>query len=322
VVVDRAAEHTASRGDNVNGFHFKLTPEGERSPLMNVTGDPERSKRMWQTEPGWRQFSSYPALRAKTLARVLAVADDPAQENKFGPRPVLATMLYGRGRTLYVGVDEMWRIRKENADSYYYRFYGEAVRFLATYKLKGGNKRFKIITDRTTYPVDAPVRITVDVLDRDYNPAREETQKLTLELPGDRPGTRETVELIVPAAPNEPGTYRRTIVPTRPGDYRLSAETEDDDDERPEKLFHVVQSTLEGRNLLLDEARLRELADAADGGAYLRLWELPDLKVKPLDREVNVGSDTEDLWDNGWSLLIAVALLAAEWMLRKRHHLV
>lgn len=322
IVVDRAVEHTAPRGDTVNGIHWKITPEGEQSPIMNLTGDPERSKMLWETEAEWRQRSSYPALRAKTLARVLAVAGDRTLDNKYGPRPLIATMLYGRGRTLYLGVDELWLMRKDVADQYFYRFYGEAIRFLATYKLKGGNKRFKIITDRNTYPVDASVRITVDVLDRDYNPAREESQTLTLELPGNRPGTRETVELIIPAAPNEPGTYRRTMLPTRPGDYRLSAETDDADDERPEKLFHVVHSTLEGRNLLLDEARLRELADSSGEGRYLRLWDLQDLEVAPLDREVNVGSETEELWDNWWTLMIAVSLLGAEWMLRKRWHMV
>ncbi len=322
IVVDRAAEHVAGQGDSVNGYPIALTPEGEDSPLMDVAGDPARSKRLWETDANWRQYDSYPALRAKTLAKVLAVADDVKQENKFGPRPLIATMLYGRGRTLYLGIDELWRTRMEAADRYFYRFYGEAVRFLATYKLKGGNKRFKIITDRTTYPLDDAVRITVDVLDRDYNPAREDVQKLTLELPGTRPGTRETVDLIVPAAPAEPGTYRKTIVPTRPGDYRLSAETDDPDDERPEKLFHVVQSTLEGRNLLLDESQLRELAQASYGGTYLRLWELPALEVKPIDREVNVGSKERQLWDNWWSLMIAVTLLSAEWLLRKRWHLV
>ncbi len=327
VIVDRTAEQTAPRADAINGFYIRMTPEGEGSPLMMVADTLEASKKRWQeVGPGerwdWRQRWAYPALRAKTLARVLAVADDRRLDNKFGPRPVIATLLYGRGRTLYLGVDELWLMRKPVGDRYFYRFYGEAIRFLATYKLKGGNKRFKIITDRTTYALDDAVRITLDVLDRDYNPARDETQTVTLEMPGAKPGTRETHELIVPAVPNEAGTYRKTIVATRAGDYKLFSETDDPEDERPERLFHVVQSTLEGRNLLLDEATLRELADSSRGGEYLRLWDLPGLEVEPRDRPVTTDHQDDELWDNAWSLLIALLLLGSEWLLRKRWQLV
>ena len=111
VVVDRASETLDRAIDSRTGFAVRLTPEGERSPLMLVTGEPESSKRLWEEEPAWRQYWAYPAMRAKALAHVLAVSGHPAHVNKFGPRPVIATMLYGRGRVLYVGVDELWRTR-------------------------------------------------------------------------------------------------------------------------------------------------------------------------------------------------------------------
>ena len=70
---------------------------------MNVTGDPAVSKRLWETDPKWRQYVSYPALRAKTLAKVLAESAEPLHENKFGRRPLITSMLYGRGRVLFIG---------------------------------------------------------------------------------------------------------------------------------------------------------------------------------------------------------------------------
>jgi len=323
VVIDRTAENVDPSIDTTRGFGFRITPEGERSPLMNIAGDPETSKRLWENEPTWRQDWSYPALRAKTLARVLAESDHPRHENKFGRRPLIATMLYGRGRVLYVGVDELWRMRREAGDRYFYRFYGEAVRHLATYKLLGGNTRFKILTDRDSYALDDPVRVTLDVLDRDYNPSAEPAQTIQLDMPGDAPGTREVVDLSVAAAgQEEPGVFRRTIVPTRPGQYRLSAAARAPGEEPAEKLFSVVRSSLEGRDLLLDEPSLRSLSDTSAGGRFLHLWELPQLSPPKRSKPVPTDVRPDDLWDNGWTILVALVLLGTEWLLRKRYQLV
>ena len=324
VVIDRNAERDAEMkgSDTANGFGFVLTPDGEQSPMMNVEGNIETSRDLWRNNANWKQYWSYPALRAKTLAKVLAESDRPSDKNAYGPRPLIATMLYGRGRTLFIGVDELWRIRYDVGDKYFYRFYGEAVRFLATYKLLGGNKRFKIMTDLETYTLDDPVRISVDVLDRDYDPSRALSQTVKLDMPGSEPGRRETVDLVVPQDATEKGMFRKTIVPTRPGDYRLTAATDDPKDEAPEKLFHVVQSSLEGRDLLLNEASLREMSGASAGGSYLYLSELPGLALKPHVNKVPTNVHEDEMWDNGWTLAVAVALLATEWLLRKRWRLV
>jgi uncharacterized membrane protein len=328
IVVDRNAEYEAQRHprDPGRGFHLRLPPltvGDEQSPIMNVAGNPAASKELWETRPDWTMYWSYPALRAKTIAKVLAESDDPAEESvKFGRRPLIATMLFGRGRTLFIGVDDLWRTRKEIGDMYYYRFYGEAVRFLATYKLLGGNKRFKIMTDLETYTLDAPVRITVDVLDRDYEPSRDKSQTLKLDMPGAEQGRRETVDLVIPADPSEKGTYRKTIVPTRPGDYRLTAPSDDPKDEAPVKLFHVVQSSLEGRDLLLNETTLRDMASASDHGEFLYLADLPKISPAKQNKRIRTNVRDDEMWDNGWTLAVAVALLAAEWLLRKRWRLV
>lgn len=325
VVVDRAAEREEENRTRDPGrpFHLALTDEGMDSPMMNVAGDPARSRALWETHPKWGMYWVYPTPRAKTIAKVLAESDDPQHDNpKYGKRPVIATMLYGRGRSLFIGVDELWRTRYETGDRYFYRFYGEAVRFLATYKLLGGNKRFKIMTDLATYTLDDPVRIDVDVLDSDYEPSRAEFQTVKLEMPAAEPGgKREDVSLIIPKDPTEKGRFRKTIVPTRPGDYRLSATT-DDKDEPPEKIFHVVQSSLEGRALLLNEASLREMASASAGGDFLYLADLPKLALPTRERTVPTNVREDEIWDNAWTLAIAVALLGAEWLLRKRWRLV
>jgi uncharacterized membrane protein len=329
IVVDRNAEsldEERRRSAPPTAFHLALTPESVDSPLMNVAGDPQRSKRLWEEKPEWALYWSYPALRAKTLAKVLAESSDTSDDNRFGRRPIVATMPYGRGRTLFVGVDDLWRMRYDVGDHYMYRFYGEAVRFLATYKLLGGNKRFKITTDLETYSLDDQVRVTVDVLDRDYEPSRAESQTVKLDMPGAEPGKRETVDLVVPKDPDEKGVFRRPLTPTRPGDYRLTATTDDPKDEPPEKVFHVVQSSLETRELLLDEESLRDMASASAGadlpGRYRYLADLPKLEPVSGKRSVPTNVHEDEMWDNAWTLAIATGLLGVEWLLRKRWRLV
>jgi hypothetical protein len=111
-------------------------------------------------------------------------------------------------------------------------------------------------------------------------------------------------------------------VPRRPGQYRLSAEADEPGDEPAEKLFSVVQSSLEGRDLLLDERTLTDMAEASSGGEYLNLWDLPDLEPAAHSTPVPTDVRPDELWDNAWAIFLALLLLGAEWLLRKRWQLV
>lgn len=323
IVVDRSAERADPQIDTTRGFNVVLTPEGRDSPLMSIAGDPQVSKDLWERDIYFRQYWCYPALRAKTLAKVLAVSGHPAHEDpRHGKRPVVATMIYGRGRVFWLGVEELWRMRKESADRYFYTFYSGAIRFLATYRLLGGNKRFKILTDRDQYGVDDPVRITLDVSDRDYEPSKAKSQTVTVQLPPTPDGAGEMLELDVPADPSQAGTFRKTILPSQPGEYRIRGTPDDPQDEAPEKIFRVAASTVEGRDLLLDSQRLTEMSLLSEGGDYRHLTDLPTLAPEPRERKVPTDKRDDEVWDDWWTLAVAVSLLAAEWLLRKRWHLV
>ena len=120
----------------------------------------------------------------------------------------------------------------------------------------------------------------------------------------------------------EPGGYAKTIVPTRAGLYRLFKQSDRAGEESAEKLFTVVRSTLEDRDLLLDEPTLTTMARESRGGRYAHLWDLPSLDPPSKSKSVPTDVRPDDLWDNAWALLLGVGLLAAEWLLRKRYQLV
>jgi hypothetical protein len=72
----------------------------------------------------------------------------------------------------------------------------------------------------------------------------------------------------------------------------------------------------------LNEAVLRRIAEPT-GGAYVPAVEaarLPAL-IRSADTEAPP-MEMRDIWDNGWTLAMIIALLAAEWVVRRRSGLV
>jgi hypothetical protein len=67
---------------------------------------------------------------------VLATFRDPrariaAADDKFQDLPYLVTMRYGKGRTVYLGSGETWRLRQFRA-SFHERFWTQLTRYAAS----------------------------------------------------------------------------------------------------------------------------------------------------------------------------------------------
>ncbi|MHC4859508.1 MAG: hypothetical protein ACYTDY_05390, partial [Planctomycetota bacterium] len=237
--------------------------------------------------------------------------------NKFGKHVIIATMEYGKGRTLFVGVDELWRLRWSFGDRYHYRFYGEAIRLLATYKLLRGTKRFKIFTDNSRYFVGDPVTISAVVFDRDFQPATDEKQTVTIRFPD---GLTQDIDLSL--VPDDPGNYRHTVTVNREGTYSITAPVPEGEEERPGTLFEVEYSTEEMRNPLIDLETMQSMARES-GGELVAIYSVGGLPEQIPPKSVYVSSEirSEDLWDDWWVLLVFTGLLASEWLVRKRYRL-
>jgi hypothetical protein len=304
--------------DPTRSFNLRLTDEGRRHPIMQLETDPKVSAALWEEEKFSAQFWYYPVTRAKVPpAIVLAEHSGEHNRNTFGPHVLMAVMPYGKGLSLFLGVDELWRLRWATGSRYHYRFYGEAIRMLATYKLLGGNIRFKIFTDRNRYFVGDTVEITADVYDRDFEAASEDTQTVTIRFPD---GEEEERKLVLD--PESPGRYRLAVTVHQEGTYRISADPGDGEGEIAKKLFKVEYSTEEMKNPLIDLDTLSGMARES-GGRFFPLYELASIPDVVASKSVYVSSEvrSEDLWDDLWVLFLFTGLLGAEWLLRKRYRL-
>ncbi len=335
ILVD-AEEAAGARGRYERSFNLKLTPEGLESPLLRIDEDPERSRALWETVFRWKQWWYFPAWKAAAGARVLAVHPEGLEEfrrgapgdhsNRHGPHPLAAVKTFGLGRTLWLGTDELWRMRYGVGDRYYYAFYAKAVRYLASYRLLGGNRRVKIHPERQVYYLDEPVTIVAHAVGEDYrptSPAEKPRLLAVLTLPDRAEAPLELAP--APQAEGEAplGLYRGTFTAAVEGTYAVAPDPSEIPGEEPEsKSFTVMSSAEERKDPGVDEEAMRSIA-AASGGQSLPLADLakvPDL-LRSRDYRLPVEARPDPLPEQWWVPVALTLLLALEWILRKRWRL-
>jgi len=306
---------------------FWLTPAGKTHPIMRVLRDPEQVEEFWNTDDYAAEYYWYaPVERAKSSATVLAVR---REEGERGPGehkdPLIAIQDYGLGKVLYIGTDELWRMRRFVENLYYWAFWSNSIRNLATYGLLSGNKRIKIWVDRADrrYQVGDQIGVEAKFLDENFEPvepregdAASLVRHLKLRAPD---GTEEEITLQA-AGDDAPGIFRAKLPAGRPGTYSLVAEPLEGDQDVAETTFVIEETTVETSDPLLDLHTLEGIAERT-GGAVLWPHEfgtlLKDERVPQTGIKRSGEPQRTDLWDRGWVLLLVVALLAAEWILRR-----
>jgi hypothetical protein len=317
-------------------FRVAPTDVGLTHPILAVVPDatPQTIDDWWRRRDGWDWYWMYRASGglkpgAQALARVAAVSGPEWRDERQEPLPVFAVMTYGKGRTFFSAIDMIYRIRKEHGDAYYGAFWDETIRWLATYRLLGGNKRFKIQTDHERYYVGETATITVLAYDADFQPLSGAT------LPGLQVEDPDGRTMLGPDdAPKSdpeggPGVFKTQVRLPRSGAYRIYVDPPTrDGGARAEKRIEAAFATKEDQDTIPDHETLRLLVKLCNPGAQEpRLHSLADvpalvegLPARTTERE----TDRRDvpLWDNAWTLLAAVALLGLEWALRKRLQLI
>ncbi|MCA9135580.1 MAG: hypothetical protein KDB00_02445, partial [Planctomycetales bacterium] len=106
---------------------FALTAAGRRSLLTQLDDDTQANWSVWESLPGFYWYTA--VTRAKAGSEILAVHSGAA--NSYGRLPLLVTRSAGAGKVLFMGTDSAWRWRMGVEDKYHYRFWGQAIRWMA-----------------------------------------------------------------------------------------------------------------------------------------------------------------------------------------------
>ena len=342
--------------ENVNvPFRLQLTDAGLRHPAFGVVygeegrvADREDILETWRGERAiseeWEWHWLYRAKGGLSPGAVeLATATLPGQplpptflDASGRPLVVFATMNYGKGRVFFSALDAIYRIRKGLSDSIYGPFWDQVIRYLATYRLLGGNKRFKISTDKSSYFVGETATITITALDRDFEPMLdvwldgvhvEDPSGSDVLLEGDFRPRNQSAEGAAP------GTFGMLLPVRAQGTYRIwiddsAGAAARGGGGRAERRFDALFATAERQQPMPDHPSLARIALETDGylpdGRVARPDELErvakELPARTARRVLDRRAHT--LWDRSWVLLLLVGLLALEWMLRKRWQMI
>lgn len=291
-----------------------LTPEGRSSLVMTLEADQEENDSVWSRVAPLEWVP--PLLETRSGATVLAtLSDSSSRVDKY---PLVAWQRYGTGKCMLIATDRMWLLRFKSGDKYHWRVWSQYIQFLTLSRLMGEHKRIRLEKDRAIYPVDGHVQLYAHLLDDRYEPIMQSGFDV-LVVPLDVPGAQPQRVALRPDAGN-PGLYEGYFSPTQPGRYRVEANAGDSDLANTTE-FQVSNVEPEMAHTEMQIDSLRRVADMS-GGKCLGMQELGELaSLLDLERYEETYRSEVPLWDNGWILVLLIALMGSEWIFRRRYDL-
>ena len=143
-------------------YSLDLTAEGRGDPVFEFNADPIRNRSILTSLPG--MYWSFPVTRSRPGATVLARHGDPRMQNQYGRQPLLASQLFGPGRTVFIGFDSTYRWRYLSED-YFDGFWARLVDRVGRNKALGGRFPFTVHLSKSVYRVGDQINIGVRYTD-------------------------------------------------------------------------------------------------------------------------------------------------------------
>lgn len=291
--------------------------------ILMLQRDAAMNRRLWEEGlPGFRV--AYPVLRAKPGASVLL--RHPTDENRYGKRPLAVVSPHPRGNTFFIATDETWIWRYPYGELYQDAFWRNVVRHLAQGRLQRRFDLLELTVDKIVLETGDKVRVQLRVQDGELQPAVASEQPIFLR---DQKGNVERRSLR--ATPGEPGSFQATFTMNDPGAYSFlvfqNQNPADAVQAREDVIVRLPDRELADSSQ--DQVTLERIAEASstkdNTARYVFLADAASLGADFAGRKAYESREetrTRPAWDQLGSLLALLALLSAEWILRKRARLV
>jgi uncharacterized membrane protein len=299
-------------------FQPQLTTAGQLHPVTSLRYAADDNLAAWKTLPPLEGVNLVAGVKAD--GTVLAV--HPRLRLKGGkPMPVIVAGEHGNGRSLAITTDTLWRwgfvaaARPGDSGRHYTKLWESAIRWLIH---DPDLRNLHVDSDAVEYLPGAPVRVSVRLLGRDYQPYAGGKVALVVKRGADPARAEQVHETKLRVG--EDGLAVYDLGGLDPGVYRVhgtasvagrQVETSD--------IFLVREGGSELDRPTGDPATLDLISLVTGGTALGPIDELPArLKLDP-PRIVRVDRRTDiELWSRPGLLVLLVGLLGLEWVLRLR----
>jgi uncharacterized membrane protein len=308
VTLDQRADTAVPASGGRAANRVALTEAGLLHPVMQLSAGGEETRKRWDTLPPLASAAASGALRPG--ATVLATTTGAGGVT----RSLVAVQRYGEGRAMVFTGEASWRWRMllPSTDRGYETFWRQAVRWLAT----AAADPVAIVPAAATAPGDA-LALRVAVRDPAFQPLRDAEVSLRIVRPD---GRLEDVGAALDDGESASALFGATFTPSQPGVHKVTARARRGgaDAGSASASFLVGGADLEMSDPRLNLPVLARLA-ASSGGRVLEASQAGELlDLLRANAPAAALAARRDLWHNGWSLGMIIALLAAEWLLRRR----
>jgi hypothetical protein len=314
-------------GDRAVGFRPELTAAGRFHPLFRFNPDEATNTGIWNELVEIYWWSE--CYRAKPAAEILAV--HPRRPALTGGKitdsaerhPLVLQQFVGAGRTLFVGVDESWRWRFREGELRFNQFWIQMVRYLARARVG----RVELRLDRQTpYRRGEPIKVTVRFPDDMPQPPVENEVRVFVERKfsaGEAAPEIEGQTLALSKVEDSRATFEGLLTRTPVGIYQFGLQSPTVIGPKPHAECKVVMPPGEMDKIQMNKQDMERAAQETQGRFYTLADAdnlLPDL---PPGTRVswNTAQPPWLLWNHPIVFVGILAVLTAEWFLRKRKHL-
>jgi len=308
VLLDKKSTYT------VEPFQVELPREATLHPILRITDDPLADRVEWAELPPLLAFNATAGLQPGATV----LWSHPVERIGKRKMPLAAIGRSGSGKSMVVAARTFWRfgpmmrgIGKTDAASQ--AFWKHVVKWLVT---EEGVDRVQVVVDKPAYRSGEAIVFQARVLDELLSPL--EGARVSVSV-ADSAGLRRVI-----LKDRGAGRYSGQMKAGAQGDYRFTVSAERGGEElgKGSGEFTVGRYSLEYEDVRMNAELLRKIATQS-GGQFIRGETLPaaldTLVFSPQPTTVHYRSR---LWGRSWPMFVLVALLAAEWTLRRRRGMV
>ena len=297
-----------------------LTPVGAAHPVTRLAATASANEQAWHELPA--ASAHLVGLQTRPGAETLLFAEGGTALDA----PVIVATQHGRGKVLFLGTDETWRMRYRVGDTLHHRFWGNVAVWGGGVRMREGNAHARVGTDALHYKPDESVKVMVRLTGRDSRPILVDDLVAKVKTPT---GRTETLALVSRTETN--GVYEAKFNPQRQkGAYtvEIASPTAEQQMLADWPAEFTTQFSVE------ESFEPREIANpTADAGVVTMLARLTNSKVVFPGHELELSEGfgparaevTEHVENPIWAHPIAfgvfVLALALVWILRKRRGL-